>query len=792
MRSPARTAASAAGASVTTGAPIVTAMVSATSAGSATPARSTNQTRWTTDEQVGRAAHGEPRLADAAHAGQGHEREPVERLEDAHDVDVTPDERRPRRGQVARRRRGARRDGEAGGQLRVLELPQPLGLREVAEVMGAEVGEVEGRRPVAHERGGDVGQHDLAAVPRGHDPGGPVEGSAAEVVADALDLPGVHPHADGDADGGHPQLRRHGGLHGGVHRREAGGDAVAHRGEDLAARRADRLAEHLEVGLDASRHAGRLLPLAGGTDDVGEQQAHRGARRPGDRTGGPGRGCAARQGARLLLSSHRRGGLGGRAERVGRLPGIRSPPLGLYSDQYLSSSNCRLRPAPGGTARRDERAITAPAEHDGRRERSRRTRAQIVAAAARRFVADGYAGTTMEGVAADAGVAVQTVYYAFGTKAKLLAAVLDATIAGDTGPVAVIERDWVAALAGEKDLDAAVGSLVAEGIAIVARTAPVLDVVGGAASIPEVGELLVETRGRRRQDQRRLVDVLVTAGLVPAAAPRDVLADIIYALLNEDVFLLLDEGLRVDGRARPGLGDVDAARSPARGGWPAPERVMPDRYGAGRGGMRDRSRPGVRRFGALRAGLRPRLRPGCRGPRVPLGVGAGAHRVLPAVRLGLPVSARARLDRVAAAAGRCPTRAVRSVAHLPGAGAAHEHPARRHGRRPPAAAPPAAVGAGGQHARPLQRRALRARRRGRLARRGVRRPRRALPRAREHRRRAPRRAAGDLGIRRQLVPWPARRLQRRGELPEAAAGAGPTDPHRRRERCRAPARRPVR
>jgi AcrR family transcriptional regulator len=162
-----------------------------------------------------------------------------------------------------------------------------------------------------------------------------------------------------------------------------------------------------------------------------------------------------------------------------------------------------------------------------------------VAAAAGRFVADGYAGTTMEGVAADAGVAVQTVYYAFGTKAKLLAAVLDATIAGDAGPVAIVERDWVTALGGADDVATAVGTLVAEGVAIVARTAPVLEVVRGAASIPEVGELLVENRSRRRQDQRHLVDVLVATGLVPADAPRGELADVIYALLNEDVFLLL-------------------------------------------------------------------------------------------------------------------------------------------------------------------------------------------------------------------------------------------------------------
>ena len=67
---------------------------------------------------------------------------------------------------------------------------------------------------------------------------------------------------------------------------------------------------------------------------------------------------------------------------------------------------------------------------DGRRERSRLTRARIVGAATTLFVERGYLATTIEDIAAEADVAVQTVYYVFGTKPKVLAAVLDASIAG--------------------------------------------------------------------------------------------------------------------------------------------------------------------------------------------------------------------------------------------------------------------------------------------------------------------------------------------------------------------------
>src|ERR1700730_612604 len=46
-------------------------------------------------------------------------------------------------------------------------------------------------------------------------------------------------------------------------------------------------------------------------------------------------------------------------------------------------------------------------------------RRQIIRAARRLFVSLGYVGTTVEAIAAEAGVAVATVYQAFGTKAAI-------------------------------------------------------------------------------------------------------------------------------------------------------------------------------------------------------------------------------------------------------------------------------------------------------------------------------------------------------------------------------------
>ena len=66
----------------------------------------------------------------------------------------------------------------------------------------------------------------------------------------------------------------------------------------------------------------------------------------------------------------------------------------------------------------DPRALGRPTL---RQEQAAVTRRRIADAARRLFAQDGYAATTLRSVAAEAGVAVQTVYAVFGSKAAILA-----------------------------------------------------------------------------------------------------------------------------------------------------------------------------------------------------------------------------------------------------------------------------------------------------------------------------------------------------------------------------------
>jgi AcrR family transcriptional regulator len=72
-----------------------------------------------------------------------------------------------------------------------------------------------------------------------------------------------------------------------------------------------------------------------------------------------------------------------------------------------------------------------PARRVSKRERAEQTRARIMEAAYRLFTQHGYEATTMQAVADEAGVAVQTIYFTFHTKAGLLMTIETRAVGGE-------------------------------------------------------------------------------------------------------------------------------------------------------------------------------------------------------------------------------------------------------------------------------------------------------------------------------------------------------------------------
>ena len=67
----------------------------------------------------------------------------------------------------------------------------------------------------------------------------------------------------------------------------------------------------------------------------------------------------------------------------------------------------------------------------------------------------------------------------------------------------------------------------------------VYDVIRSASAQPEVGRLLTDNRRRRRADRRQLVGALVATGQLRPDLDADHAADVVFGLVNEDVYLLL-------------------------------------------------------------------------------------------------------------------------------------------------------------------------------------------------------------------------------------------------------------
>lgn len=86
-----------------------------------------------------------------------------------------------------------------------------------------------------------------------------------------------------------------------------------------------------------------------------------------------------------------------------------------------------------------------------RRELATHNRHAILDAARGLFLERGFAATTMPGIAAAAGVSVQTVYKAFGNKPGLAKAVFDVAIAGDDEPVPMVQREALGRVRNEPD-----------------------------------------------------------------------------------------------------------------------------------------------------------------------------------------------------------------------------------------------------------------------------------------------------------------------------------------------------
>lgn len=144
-----------------------------------------------------------------------------------------------------------------------------------------------------------------------------------------------------------------------------------------------------------------------------------------------------------------------------------------------------------------------------REAQARQTRVAILEAARDLFVSNGYAATTIQMIAARAGVAVQTVYAVHGSKRELVRELIESAITGDDDDLAVTQRAGARAVADEPDAHRRAALDAAMSRSIVERVAPIARVAGEAASSdPELAATMDAMKAARRRDMIESAKIL--------------------------------------------------------------------------------------------------------------------------------------------------------------------------------------------------------------------------------------------------------------------------------------------
>jgi len=178
-------------------------------------------------------------------------------------------------------------------------------------------------------------------------------------------------------------------------------------------------------------------------------------------------------------------------------------------------------------------AVKRRYESAHRQAQARQTRQAILDAAAVLFVDPGYAATPLTAIAAEAGVAVQTVYKTFGSKPALLSALVDVTVAGDDEPVALPARAFVAEIRSLAGARARLERYARHLVEVHARQAQVMLALSTAATAdPEAAAIWRKNADDRRTGMTMFAADLIATGEVRPDHTLETAADVLWLAMD--------------------------------------------------------------------------------------------------------------------------------------------------------------------------------------------------------------------------------------------------------------------
>jgi AcrR family transcriptional regulator len=175
-----------------------------------------------------------------------------------------------------------------------------------------------------------------------------------------------------------------------------------------------------------------------------------------------------------------------------------------------------------------------------RRRAAEQTRARIVEAARSNFLADGYAATTISGIAARAGVAPDTVYAAVGPKPALFRELIETALSGTSHTVRGRDRDYAQRMRAASDARHKLAIYATAVAQIQSRLAPLFLVLReAAAGQKELAQLWREITERRARNMRELAADLASTGSLRPELTTDEAADIIWTMNSSEYYAML-------------------------------------------------------------------------------------------------------------------------------------------------------------------------------------------------------------------------------------------------------------
>jgi AcrR family transcriptional regulator len=184
--------------------------------------------------------------------------------------------------------------------------------------------------------------------------------------------------------------------------------------------------------------------------------------------------------------------------------------------------------------------VKRPYDPTRRQAAVRATKREVVEAARRLFLQQGYPATTVAQIADESGVPQATLYRLMGSKRAVLKSVIDVSLGGDDEAVEFQNRPEVRAAFATEDPAQMLDAFAHLTRELMHRAGALQHVVETSATVDaEAAEMLEVVRQQRHTGQSRIIRELARRKTLAPRLTQAAAADIAYAIMSPELYRIL-------------------------------------------------------------------------------------------------------------------------------------------------------------------------------------------------------------------------------------------------------------